>query len=139
MNIGITAMPTDGVEVKDLGTGFALVSLYKNEVTTTNDDSTTSITADKQELTLRYSDDLLAEVVANFDYYYSKAENDAYQSSLDALNATYAEAKKELREAHSSILLSSALTDDQRTAAIAKLKTKYATLTTELLAEQEAL
>ena len=73
MNVGITAMPDGGVLVEDLGTGFSLVSLYKNAETKTNTDGTQSVTADMHTLTMRTYDGLLAEVKGDFDFYWAKA------------------------------------------------------------------
>ena len=73
MNIGITSMPTDGIQIDDLGSGLSLVSLYKNAVTTTNSDGTQSITATCYTLQMRTIDGLAAEIKDNFDYYWSKA------------------------------------------------------------------
>lgn len=73
MNVGITAMPDGGVLVEDLGTGFSLVSLYKNAETKTNPDGTQSVTADMHTLQMRTYDGLSAEVKGNFDYYWNRA------------------------------------------------------------------
>lgn len=67
-------MPTDGIQIDDLGNGLSLVSLYKNAVTATNADGTQSITADCYTLQMRTIDGLAAEIKDNFDYYWSKAQ-----------------------------------------------------------------
>lgn len=83
MNVGITAMPTDGIQIDDMGNGFALVSLYKKAVTTTNTDGTESITADMYTIQMRNFTGLAAEIKANFDYYWSKAQAAAAEITKD--------------------------------------------------------
>lgn len=139
MNIEITAIPTDGIQIDMIDSINCKVSLYKNESTTTDTNGISHITADMVCGNLRYSTELASDIKSNFDWYWNKFYNVEYQNNLDAINATYVKEKKSIHERHSAILLSSALTDDQKVTAIANLKTEYATLTTNLLSEQEAL
>lgn len=133
MNVGITAMPDSGVEVSDMGTGFSLISLYKDAVTNTNDDGTQSITATCYTLQMRTMDGLLDEVKNNFDYYFAKAKASAQDAELTALDTEYQSQFESLQQSMTAATLRGD-TDLQTS-----LKESYTTLASEYAAAREAI
>lgn len=72
MRIGISAMPTDNIEIYPITATTALVRLFKDEQNEVVADDT-RITADVVELQLHYYDGLKDEVLANFETYFTMA------------------------------------------------------------------
>ena len=91
MRIGITAMPSDGIEIWNRTYMSTTIRLYKDVQTETVADET-RLTADVVEITIPYYDGLRAEILSKFDYYYAEGK----KLELEALKAKKKEEIKAL-------------------------------------------
>lgn len=119
MRIGITAMPTDNIEIYRLAGGVAIVRLYKDEQT---DD--THKTADVVELQMVYYDGLRGEVLANFETYFVMATE---KEAVKVKEQKQAEIKQFLQKANVDYL-NGLITIDEFVAKTNELKTEYEAL-----------